>query len=814
MKKIAYHFLLVLFLISLSQESAMHAQSTTSPGVSFGFRKNLFSDLNSRSWFDLLETKEFQYRPPYTVNLLIQPVHSPSWIYVNPSMTVSRRYVSNGLTNNVEKTLAAQRQEDMVMQFAFDDPAFMPDFNQVKLSLADNRYPVASADYYANDIYYHIEYMVTSLDDAQSVLLVNVSVKNESASEKQANVRVKLGYYPENEIFDYHYIPFFWDHTKWKPYDQISMQGNEIYKKNKKIGQVIPGTMEVEWETSKTYTDKDYDDILYPQVWFGSGYVLPPYRLKDIQDVIHAHRPIKQNETVCFSLKLLIDDVHATERHFERLVALSPDRIRSEALDGFKEGLAGDVTRLDFEKDHWPDIFSVMQLGIKQLLVKYPGETAYQPTQGGSTERFYVWVFEAVHMLRSLLRVGQFEDVRKGLDFIFSLQDAGCPPVGRFTTTAGSVGTTGPRWANTTGMALVLACEYYLYSRDEEFLHQYLPKILKAAHWIEGEVKATRQLRLDGTRPLTYGLMPFAVGCDADNGFCVSDTDLYTFWGFNKTVALLESIRHAEAKELGVQLDLYHADLLYAIDHLKEPNGYINRIIVEEGVKQEIQPKFEIGDSMTPIALVGIMNPWDETFLNFMRFFENHYSDGRFMGGMDREIMYMNQCEHYWQQIYLKLGEWKKAFVVTQTCLRYGMSQDTYQTSERISKRNPAFAPWQPNGSANGRIIDLILNSFYFENDADTITLLGAIPFKWIEDAGSASVKYLFTLTGKVDMMIDRVDDRIYSVRLVSDHNLPRNIRIPAHFKASPATSQVKKVAGDRFEVKGEARDIRFLIHE
>lgn len=814
MKKKVHFLLLASFLISLNQGTKIFAQSTISSDLSFGFRKNIFSDLNSKSWLDLLETKEFQYRPPYTINLLIQPVHSPSWIYVNPSMAVSRRYVSTGLTNNVEKTLAAQHQEDMVMQFAFDDPAFMPDFHQTKLSLTDNRYPIASADYFANDIYYRIEYMVTSLDDTQNVLCVNVSVKNESASEKYANVRVKLGYYPENEIFEYHYIPFYWDHTKWKPYNQISMQGNDIYKKGKKIGQVIPGTMKVEWETSKTYTDKNYEDILYPQVWFGSGYVLPPYRLKDMQDVIHAHHPIKPNETVCFSLKLLVDDKYATTEHFEQLTGLSPDQVRSKALEDFKKELSGNVTRLDFGKNHWPDIFSEMQLGIKQLLIEYPGETAYQPAQGGSSERFYVWVFEAVHMLRSMLRVGQFEDVRKGLDFIFSLQDAGCPPVGKFTTTEGSVGTTGPRWANTTGMALVLACEYYLYSHDEVFLRQYLPKILKAARWIEGEVKATRQLRPDGTRPLTYGLMPFAVGCDADNGFCVSDTDLYTFWGLNKTVELLESIRHTEAKELRIQLDQYHTDLLYAIDRLKEPNGYIHRIIVEEGIKQDIQPKFEIGDSMTPIALVGIMNPMDETFLNFMHFFENNYSDEHFMGGMDREIMYMNQCEHYWQQIYLKLGEWKKAFVVTQTCLRYGMSQDTYQTSERISKRNPAFAPWQPNGSANGRIIDMILNSFYFENDVDTITLLGAIPFEWIEETGTASVKQLFTLTGKVDMMIDRIDNHSYSVRLVSDHNLPGNIRIPEYFKASPVTSRVKKVADDRFQVKEKVKDIRFVIRK
>ena len=91
-----------------------------------------------------------------------------------------------------------------------------------------------------------------------------------------AFIPAKLGYYPENEIFDYHYIPFYWDNTKWRPYDKVSLRGTDIYKEDKRIGRVIPEDMQVEWERSKTYADKDYEEVLYPQVWFGSGYVLPP----------------------------------------------------------------------------------------------------------------------------------------------------------------------------------------------------------------------------------------------------------------------------------------------------------------------------------------------------------------------------------------------------------------------------------------------------------------------------------------------------------------------------------------------------------
>ena len=800
-------FLFSFLILTLPCVLNIKAQPAKDP---YPIRAKLYPTLNEYSWDQLTEAKPFKYTPPYTINLQIQPVHSPSWTYVHPFMGVTRRYVSEDLVNNVEKTEAAHKQDDMLLQFAFDDPAFMPDFRQVNMHLKENKYLVPSTDYYANDIYYHIDYAMMPLNTTQNVLCVTVSVKNEAFTDKVANVRAKLGYYPENEIFDYHYIPFSWDNTKWRAYDKISMENGVIYKKGKKIGQIISENMDVEWEQKKTYTDKNYEDMLFPQVWFGSGYVLPPYRLKNIQDVIHAHKLIKPNEVVSFYIKLLIDDVNATDEEYNRLASLTSSQIEEKAIEGYKKELDGEVTQMNFDKNNWSDIFSTMQLGIKQMLIKYPDKNFYQTAQGGTSERFNCWNFEAVHMLRSMLRTGQFEDVRKGLDFLFSLQDANCPPIGKFTTTAGSIGTTGNRWANSTGMALVLACDYYLYTHDESFVKEYLPKILKAVHWIEGEVKATRKLNTDGSRPRTYGLMPWAVGCDADEGFCVSDTDIFTFWGFNKAVTFLEDIKNAEAPILRKELDLYHQDLLTAINLLKRPNGYINRIIVEDGVKQNIQPKFEISDAMTPIVLVGIMDPENETFINYMRFFENNFSDGEFMGALDREIMYTNQCEHNWQQAYLKLGEWKKAFMLLQTCLQYGMSPDCHQTAERFSKRNPAFAPWQPNGSANGRIIDMILNSFYFENSQNMITLLGAIPFEWLLEVEHTSIKNLFTLTGKINMAVDKIKDSTITLKLTSDNSLPETVRIPEHYHAT--THAAKKISNDTFKLNGNLKEIIFTL--
>ncbi|MCF0187815.1 MAG: hypothetical protein HUJ98_15160, partial [Bacteroidaceae bacterium] len=357
--------------------------------------------------------------------------------------------------------------------------------------------------------------------------------------------------------------------------------------------------------------------------------------------------------------------------------------------------------------------------------------------QGGSSERFYVWVFEAVQMLRPMLRTGHLDVVKRSLDYIFSLQDGGYPPEGDFTTLEGSVGTTGPRWANTTGMALDLASEYYLYSNDESFLEEYMPKILKAVHWIAGEVKATRTLNPDGSHSMTYGLMPFAVGGDGEKGYFVGTTDIFTFLGFYKTVDLLERINHPEAPELRKELENYRGAIQEAISRLTMPSGQISRVLRPDGSNGIISKINEYVDTMAPIATMGIVDPCSELFQNFINFYELNAGDDFFMGKLDQERYYVVQGENYWHQIYLELGEWKKAWGVCRSAMKYGMTRDMHLVQERFSLQDPSFCPWQPNGSGSGGIINMILNSICYESERlGEVILLGSTPFEYLDANG------------------------------------------------------------------------------
>lgn len=196
--------------------------------------------------------------------------------------------------------------------------------------------------------------------------------------------------------------------------------------------------------------------------------------------------------------------------------------------------------------------------------------------------------------------------------------------------------------------------------------------------------------------------MPFAVASDGDQGYFVSATDVFSYLGFNKAVQLLESIHHSEAKTMRKELDSYKNDLLIAIGHLSRQDGFIDRKIIVNDSDAKEATKFANTDIMAPIATVGIVDPGSAIFQKYVSYYEKNIASDYFMGQMDKDIYYIIQCEHYWQPIYLMLGEWKKAFMTTQTCLKYGMTHDTHQTQERFSKRDPTFTPWQPNGSGNG----------------------------------------------------------------------------------------------------------------
>ena len=325
-----------------------------------------YTNINAKSWDQILAEDTLKFKPPYTVHLPIQPVHSPDYIHIDCALNAIHRRVHQNISFADYKKTA--NLETFIVQFAFDDPPFVPDFNLSKLSLANNRYPVVTGEYSANDMLYQIEYSCSAVDERQSLLWMCVKVINKGKKTQQAHVRAKINFQLENDLYDYHYIPYNWDASKWLPYYGVKLENNSIVRGNHVIGKVVSESMNVNWEREDHFKDTDFNN----KFGIDNQYFSPKMRLKDLQDVIHAQGELKPGEEKTFSIALLTSHENITKSQLSYLEKASAKECREKALNNFKSQITKDNTEMVFTTDHWQDIFTALQISTLQLLVKFP----------------------------------------------------------------------------------------------------------------------------------------------------------------------------------------------------------------------------------------------------------------------------------------------------------------------------------------------------------------------------------------------------------------------------------------------------------
>jgi hypothetical protein len=244
---------------------------------------------------------------------------------------------------------------------------------------------------------------------------------------------------------------------------------------------------------------------------------------------------------------------------------------------------------------------------------------------------------------------------------------------------------------------------------------------------------------------------------------------------------------------------------------MTRPDGYVERKI--RAGKDQIYAPFENTASAVHLAYTGNLDVHSERFRRFVAYVEEKQMDGYFTGKMSGDVFYMGVGEYYWHHAYLRLGEWKKAFAAIRTNLHYGMTQDTYQVQERLSGHDPAFTPWQPNGSGNGRTLDMMLNAFYFEHDG-VVTLLGGIPFAWLAKNGVTALKGLHTRHGRISLEATMRDSQTcqLSLQAVDAEAMPPVLTVPDHYRATCESAAVAVESAGKFRVRGRPRELGLLL--
>lgn len=133
-----------------------------------------------------------------------------------------------------------------------------------------------------------------------------------------------------------------------------------------------------------------------------------------------------------------------------------------------------------------------------------------------------------------------------------------------------------------------------------------------------------------------------------------------------------------------------------------------------------------------------------------------------------------------------------------QVNLKYGMTK-TMQVQERFRFSDPRFTPWQPNGSGNGKVLDMIINAIYFEQNKEA-TLFGCVPFELLRQNKETVLSHLHTPRGKIHIRAVMKSEKHCSITLKTDTPgaLPSSIRFPEHLVVvEPIKNQVHAVSGN-----------------
>lgn len=108
-----------------------------------------------------------------------------------------------------------------------------------------------------------------------------------------------MNFQKEHELFDYHYVPFYWDNTKWRKDGSVSLKDNELYHDGILFGLVKDNTFVMEWEDAFSFEDEDYNKCFRCASPY---FAQPSMRLKKAENLLHFYQKIEPGERKTFLL--------------------------------------------------------------------------------------------------------------------------------------------------------------------------------------------------------------------------------------------------------------------------------------------------------------------------------------------------------------------------------------------------------------------------------------------------------------------------------------------------------------------------------
>jgi len=393
---------------------------------------------------------------------------------------------------------------------------------------------------------------------------------------------------------------------------------------------------------------------------------------------------------------------------------------RDRALAAWRQDLCELALRPDTDDIEIQRVFASLVVQSLQMLA-VDGDGRTRPRQGARCDG--VWPVEAIEWLQALDRIGLEAWAERGYGFFRDRQIGPDDPsgdAGRF------IGIEAPHWTSETGGLLVGLGYHLIRARDQALFQSWREPLLRAVAWIQAQ-RAQTDSKVD---PLGRGLFPAGIGHDWQwEGQYWCFTDGWSYMGLCQAAAALEAYEDPAASEVRRAANAYGQalrdtlQLLYA-GHEEDDLFYVPNVL---GVPERYPPYGPYhGDG--PIALIraGIIPAESRLFEQVEAYFRHQgwmrngltalmtdslLTQGYFADPWAGHTWYTSFSDYPWFMAWLERGERDKATQTLQAQLRYAMSSEYYML-ERYADNDDTFCPWQPNASANGRTIMMLLEYF------------------------------------------------------------------------------------------------------
>ncbi len=344
------------------------------------------------------------------------------------------------------------------------------------------------------------------------------------------------------------------------------------------------------------------------------------------------------------------------------------------------------------------------------------------PRQGGT--QTVIWPTEAKSMLLGLIRIGDFDRyIDRVIDlYLNKLQVKEGEDKGQFVNLGESI-----PWSSITYSILITLAEYANY-RDINKFNQFKKPMLDAVEWIE---------RKRHNNNLYPGLMPAMRATDW--------AEIAHFWGAD----------HGNIMAYGYLINVFEKYGDY--ENANKIKGYREdyvKVFKEKVVDKAIK-NFDNGDELfIPLTLEdldkplrlpytknpylsnapslvnsGMIDPMSDTAKHIENYFTNRQLHKNGLHGLMNDLLLGHNCDdpwagHMWYtgfvdqtwfNVFMKQGRYDEAKQGLDAQIKYSMSKE-YIMLERFMDNDKYFCCWQPNASANGRTLEMLLDYYNHPN--------------------------------------------------------------------------------------------------